>query len=52
MKGLAQLYDTWHEAEPGAGYDAQAAEWRAKVEQAERTAEGDPQPELGATDDG
>ncbi|MCH8151561.1 MAG: tetratricopeptide repeat protein [Planctomycetes bacterium] len=28
---LADLYDAWHEAEPGRGYDAKAAEWRAKL---------------------
>jgi non-specific serine/threonine protein kinase/serine/threonine-protein kinase len=29
---LAGLYEAWHEADPGAGHDAQAAEWRAKLE--------------------
>ena len=33
VKSLADLYDAWHAAEPGAGYDAQAAEWRAKLEE-------------------
>ena len=27
----ADLYDAWHTAEPDAGYDAKAAEWRAKL---------------------
>jgi len=30
---LGELYDAWHAAEPDAGHDAQAAEWRAKLEQ-------------------
>ena len=33
---LADLYDAWHAAEPQGGYDARAAEWRAKA--AERQA--------------
>ena len=28
---LADLYDAWHAAEPGKGYDAKADEWRAKL---------------------
>ncbi|MCO6435482.1 MAG: serine/threonine protein kinase [Phycisphaerae bacterium] len=28
---LIALYDAWHAAEPGKGYDARAAEWRAKL---------------------
>jgi len=28
---LAELYDAWHAAESGKGYDAKAAEWRAKL---------------------
>jgi hypothetical protein len=28
---LADLYDARHAAEPGKGYDAKAAEWRAKL---------------------
>ncbi len=28
---LVDLYDTWQEAEPGKGYDAKAAAWRAKL---------------------
>ncbi|MBL1217652.1 MAG: serine/threonine protein kinase [Planctomycetes bacterium] len=28
---LVKLYDAWHEAEPGAGYDAQAVTWRARL---------------------
>lgn len=27
----ADLYDEWHDAEPGNGYDAKAAEWRATL---------------------
>jgi hypothetical protein len=29
---LIDLYTAWHEAEPDAGHDAKAAEWRAKLE--------------------
>jgi len=29
---IVTLYDAWHAAEPGKGYDAKAAEWRAKLE--------------------
>ena len=31
LKTLPNLYDAWHAAEPGKGYDAKAAEWRAKL---------------------
>jgi len=31
-KRITDLYTAWHEAEPGSGYGAKAAEWRAKVE--------------------
>ena len=30
---FVRLYDAWHAAEPGQGYDAKAAEWRAKLEE-------------------
>ncbi|MFB3431295.1 MAG: tetratricopeptide repeat protein [Phycisphaerales bacterium] len=30
---LADLYDAWHQAEPDAGHDASAAEWRAKLDE-------------------
>ena len=30
---LVDLYDAWHTTEPGKGYDAKAAEWRAKLPQ-------------------
>ncbi len=33
VKALIDLYDAWHAADPGAGHDAQAAEWRVKLEQ-------------------
>ena len=32
---LAGLYDQWHETEPDAGHDAIAAEWRAKLAEAQ-----------------
>jgi tetratricopeptide (TPR) repeat protein len=31
VESLAALYDGWHAAEPGQGYDTKAAEWRAKL---------------------
>ena len=42
---VAKLYGFWHEAEPDAGHDAKAAEWRARLEAAER-------PESGGDEDG
>ena len=31
LERIVNLYEAWHAAEPDAGYDAQAAEWRAKL---------------------
>lgn len=31
VESFADLYTAWHEAEPDKGYDAKAAEWRAKL---------------------
>jgi len=33
LKATIELYDAWHAAEPGQGYDAKAAEWRAKLDE-------------------
>ncbi len=33
--GVLSLYESWHAAEPGKGYDAKAAEWRAKLPKAD-----------------
>jgi non-specific serine/threonine protein kinase/serine/threonine-protein kinase len=33
-QALAELYESWDAAEPGKGYDAKAAEWRARLEEA------------------
>jgi len=33
VESFADLYTAWHEAEPDKGYDAKAAEWRAKLEE-------------------
>jgi hypothetical protein len=33
IQRVVDLYTDWHEAEPEAGYDAKAAEWRAKLEE-------------------
>ncbi len=37
LDATVALYDAWHAAEPGAGHDAQAAQWRAKLEQWQAT---------------
>ncbi|MCW5777131.1 MAG: tetratricopeptide repeat protein [Phycisphaeraceae bacterium] len=39
IRRLADLYDAWHAAEPDAGHDAKAAEWRSRLD--EITGEGD-----------
>ncbi len=39
LKGLVELYDAWHEAEPEKGYDVKAAEWRTRLDQYEGTAQ-------------
>ena len=44
VSDLATLYDAWHAAEPGKGYDAKAAEWRAKREELEATTRPATQP--------
>ena len=31
VERLITLYESWHAADPGKGYDAKAAEWRAKL---------------------
>jgi non-specific serine/threonine protein kinase/serine/threonine-protein kinase len=31
LERIIKLYEAWHAAEPGQGYDAKAAEWRAKL---------------------
>ena len=31
LKSLAELYEAWNKAEPGKGYEAKAAEWKAKL---------------------
>jgi serine/threonine protein kinase/tetratricopeptide (TPR) repeat protein len=36
-EALVDLYDAWHAAEPDKGYDAKAAEWRAKLEEGQTT---------------
>ncbi len=33
LERIVNLYEAWHAAEPDEGYDAKAAEWRAKVEE-------------------
>lgn len=32
MENLVQCYKAWHAAEPGAGHEAKAAEWQAKLD--------------------
>ncbi len=34
VQALIDLYNAWHAAEPGKGYDAKAAEWQAKLDAA------------------
>ncbi len=31
IQRVVDLYEAWHAAEPGKGYDAKADEWRAKL---------------------
>ncbi|MCO6435895.1 MAG: serine/threonine protein kinase [Phycisphaerae bacterium] len=38
---LIMLYDAWHAAEPDQGYDAEAAEWRAKLEEVEASTDSE-----------
>ncbi len=33
IQRVVDLYEAWHDAEPGQGYDAKANEWRAKLPQ-------------------
>jgi hypothetical protein len=32
LERVVKLYELWHAAEPDAGHDARAAEWRAELE--------------------
>jgi tetratricopeptide (TPR) repeat protein len=41
---LIDLYTAWHEAQPDQGYDARAAEWRAKLEQASEAQDQENEP--------
>ena len=41
IQSLINLYSAWHEAEPDKGYDAKAAEWRAKLPEPTEAGEGD-----------
>jgi hypothetical protein len=34
-EAFAELYEAWHAAEPDQGYDMEAAEWRARLEEVE-----------------
>lgn len=38
---LVDLYEAWHSAEPGRGYDALAAEWRRRIEPGKALGTGD-----------
>ncbi|MEE9129901.1 MAG: tetratricopeptide repeat protein [Phycisphaerales bacterium] len=40
VRSFADLYTAWHEAEPDKGYDAKAAEWRAKLPEPDEAREG------------
>ena len=35
LAGLADLYEAWHAAEPGEGYDLKAAECQTRLDEAE-----------------
>ncbi len=39
VESLVDLYTVWHEAEPDAGYDAKAAQWRDRLGAAEAQVE-------------
>ena len=54
VQGLIDLYDAWHEFEPGQDYDAKADEWRAKLPVEESPAPAEPddaEPEAGDSSD-
>ncbi|MCH8963861.1 MAG: serine/threonine protein kinase [Planctomycetes bacterium] len=42
IERLVSLYESWHAAEPGQGYDAKAAEWRAKLPEVPQPTGGPP----------
>ena len=50
IERIINLYDAWHAAEPGKGYDARAAEWRAKMssEQASPAEKKESHPDSGS----
>ena len=39
LERIVSLYETWHAVEPDTGYNAQAAEWRAKLAEWQATTE-------------
>ena len=41
IQRVVDLYEAWHAAEPGRGYDAKAAQWRAKLPEVESANEQD-----------
>ena len=41
IQRVVDLYEAWHAAEPGQGYDAKANEWRAKLPEEESADERD-----------
>ena len=41
LNAVVDLYESWHAAEPGGGYDTKPAEWRAKLPKPEES--DDPQ---------
>jgi tetratricopeptide (TPR) repeat protein len=40
-EAFTELHEGWHAAEPGLGYDMEAAEWRARLEEAEAQESGE-----------
>ena len=39
LERLAELYTSWHKAEPDAGYDAIAVQWRTQFDRWQATAQ-------------
>lgn len=44
LERIVRMYDAWHLAEPGKGFDSKAAEWRSRLESASPTTAPSSQP--------
>ena len=51
VQHLVDLYDNWHVAEPNAGYDVRAAEWREKLPPVDEKEETSPETERESDSD-